>query len=122
MSLESDVYTALNVAAVRALVSDRIRPEAAAQADATPYVVYVLVSTVPVADLAGTETLAQHRIQVDCIADSADEAAALNRAVIFAMRSAVATLKNRWVDTRSLPFDAGTRRFGVSSDFLVWNG
>lgn len=121
MSLESDIHAALNVAGVTALVGDRISPEEAPQHTAVPYVVYSVVSATPVTDMAGTERKALWRVQIDSVAQTPDAAAELDLAVCAAMLAAVATLKNRWDDTRSLPLDIGTRRHARSSDFMVWH-
>lgn len=122
MSLESDVFAVLNVPAVTDLIGgNRIYPEEAPQHCGVPYVVYSVVSTVPVQNLDGNDPKAQVRVQIDCIANKQDEATALDRAIRAVLRAAVGTLKNRWDDTRALPLDIGTRRYGRSSDYLVWH-
>lgn len=133
--LEENLYTYLQTkAAVTALVSTRVYPDAAPQTATLPFLVYTRISTVREHKFgsAGTETgLTQSRIQIDCYASTYSGVSALSEQVRLALSGFRGTFGSGFanrislVDENDLPADPdygeqiGVRR--KTLDFMVWH-
>lgn len=124
MSIESEIRTALgNYSGLTALVADRIRPVTADRDDTLPYVAYDIVSVVPENGLEGHLGKTQYRVQIDAwAADKRANVEPVRDAIRTAMANANASAspRNRWEDERDHQYEPGTKRFGISIDFMVW--
>lgn len=78
MSFESDLFAALNVAGVTAIVGEKFTPGVAEQGTSAPYAVWNRISSQRENSLAGfTSGLERVRVQLDCYATTFDGATAL---------------------------------------------
>ncbi len=83
MSVESDVYTTL-----AGLVEGKCYPVIAPDSPATPYIVYTVITGVPVVSLDGLSGLTRKRMQIDVWADTYESQKTIESQVSNAMESA----------------------------------
>lgn len=123
MSLASDIVAALSAnATLTGLVADRIRPDMADEADASPYVVFEEISSDPANGLDGHHGKTLSRVQITAWAATFEVARQCADAILAAMKTANSggTLKNTWQERRDQPFDIATRTFGIEQTFTCW--
>jgi hypothetical protein len=113
---QQDLYALLsNSSAVTALVGTRITPGIASQNTAVPYISYFLPSTVNLNALdTNVKIGANSSIQIDCWANSPDEATAVGDAVEAALTTGYVTFR------REEERDPETERFRSLLDWKVW--
>lgn len=114
---------------VTALVGTRIRPGTLGQSDTGSSIAVQTISHVPASDLEGESGFAKTRLQVDCWADSDNDAAVLAEAVRDASSGFRGAMGNTFVhgcylETDSDEFEkptAGTevQDYRVSMDFEI---
>lgn len=88
MSAEADVKTALGVAGVTALVSDRVYPDIRPQDDPLPAIVYTRAGTEFINNIHGTVALTRAQMGIGCYAETRAAAEALADAAHTALLSA----------------------------------
>ena len=121
-ALVSRLATAPDVAA---LVGERIFAEVLPYGQAMPAITYQHISLSPLPVLRGTAGLDNPRVQIDCWADTYNEARSLARAVRGAMKGLESVAESyigaaSLIGSRGLP-DADSRRSRVSMDFSLWH-
>lgn len=118
---EEALRAALVAAApVTAICSTRIKLAGGTNDQTLPAISYQRISTVPTDHLAGGGTLDQVRVQVDCWAVKADDAAALAAAARDAISPAdqagIATMQAQEGPT----LDTDARAWRVRTDYFIW--
>lgn len=110
MSFESELFAALNVAGVTAVVGENFTPGKGEQDTEPPYAVWTRVFSARENSLDGfTSGLEKIRVQVDCYSKTFDEAAALAAAIKAAVdANNSATLKLLVVNEQNF-FEEDTR-------------
>ena len=112
---QQDLYALLsNASAVTAIVGTRITPDVASQNTTVPYIAYQLLSTVNSNPIdTNVRVGANTRIQINCWADSPDQATALADAVETALTTGYVVF--RYEDR-----DEDTERYRTLLDWKVW--
>lgn len=83
MTFESDVYAAMIASSeLTALIGDRLTPSHHSHGTQAPYAVYTTIFADGAYDLDGPTGLERVRLQVDCYAETADEARLVAEAVV----------------------------------------
>ncbi len=119
MSVEQTLFSVLtNDATVAGLVVDRVRPVEAAQGEVLPYVVYELVSSVPIESPDTGQETNESVIDVACYgtdyANSKAVAKAVRAALINGLGASVIEDEN---DFR----DDATQRKSVVQTYRIWH-
>lgn len=114
MSVESDIYTAL-----QALVSGRLYPDVGPQDATLPYMTYQQVGGDAANFLAGNPSKRNARFQINAWARTRAESATLIRAAEDLMRS-TSTLNATTLGGAVAVFEPDTKLFGSTQDFSVW--
>ena len=112
---QQDLYALLIASSpVTALVGTRITPGNASQDTAVPYITYHAPSTVNLNAVdTNVKVAANTRIQIDCWADSPDDATALADAVETALTTGYVVFMRE-------DRDIDTERFRTLLDWKVW--
>lgn len=121
MSFESDLYTVLSVAAVTALVSDRIVPSHMSEGSLPPYIVYTPIFDDRRYDLDGETNLSKVRTQIDCYAEDPDTAASIAEAVIAAIPETGWPLHRTAHSEQDLGLEPDTRLFRRMLEFSIFH-
>lgn len=111
-------------AAVAAIAGDRVYSMLAPQGERRPCIVFVRVSEIEDATLKGAQGIAQSRVQIDCWAETPDQANALAEAVRARMQGlsgtfAGAVFCGAWADRINEGQDRETLAWRVSRDFRL---
>jgi hypothetical protein len=114
MSVESDIYTAL-----QSLVSGRLYPDIGPQDATLPYMTYQQVGGDPANFLAGIPSKRNGRFQINAWARTRAESATLIRSAEDLMRT-TSTLNATTLGGAIAVFEPDTKLFGSSQDFSVW--
>lgn len=125
MSINSRLFSRLSAdAGVSALVFAsgiyRIYPVQVPQDAQYPAVVYQTVNNTPINHLTGESDLQNDRVQIDCYAESSDQAHALADAIKAAMQGDANNFKAVRVSRNDIPFDDDTKLHRVSIDYSIW--
>ena len=110
--------------AVVLLADERIFTLLAPQGERRPCIVFTRVSELEGATLAGPDGLVETRVQLDCWAETPDEASALAEAVRARVQGLAGvfggvTLCGAWADRLREDQDRDTSLWRVSRDYLV---
>lgn len=118
MSVESDLYDTLRLyAPLSALVALRIYPEAIAQDDALPAVVYSKTDSEAITLLDGTVALTRNRMAVQAFSRTRDEADTVIGHVIAALAARTPPVP---VESRIGGFDDTVGLHAASAEFDIW--
>ena len=128
MSLESGIVARLNaVAAVTALVSDRIYANVLPDNKTHPAIVYQLISTLPIdSNLNADGGKLQSRVQFTLIADSTTDREALGEAMKTALKryqgaaDDITILDSRLENLFDQAYDLETEQTARICDFLIY--
>lgn len=116
MSAESIVYDALRLdAQVAALVATRIYPDAIAEGEPLPAIVYARVATEPVITLDGTVHGERAAMHIECWSKTREQAEDVANAAIAALLAA-----KRYYNNRASAFDPDVGAHAVSLDVDIW--
>lgn len=112
MAIEGDIQALLSP-----LTDDRVWPVLSVQPATTPYLIYSVISDVPLVTLDGPNGTDNLRVQIDAYADSYGAAKALAKRVKDAMQGAA--FINTPLSSRDLS-EPEEKLYRVSMDFSVW--
>lgn len=117
MSFESELTSHLGHSSITALVSDRVYPVIAPQGASVPRIVYTPVAMDQVHNLGGRDgSLRFVRVQIDCWAETFDEALSVEAAVRSRMDTAASNFRSV-LTSRFDDFEDDTRLFRRSLEF-----
>lgn len=125
MSINTRLFSRLSSdAGVSALVFAsgiyRIYPVLLPQDSAYPAISYQNISNNPINHLSGESNQQNDRVQIDCWAETNDQAHAMADAVKLAMQGSANNFKAIRLTRIDLPYDNDTKLFRVNQDFSIW--
>lgn len=116
MPLAADLFAVLNGATAAA---DRVYPVEADQNAIAPFIVYQRISSDPVSSLNGNSGLDSVRVQIDCYAQTNEQAWTMARAVRTALNGQ--SFKPLLLTESDAPPDPSTRLYRVTQDYRLWD-
>lgn len=113
MADESIVYTTLTAGSPS--LGARVFAIIAEQGAVAPYVVYSLISSVPLDNLEGRPSLDNRRVQIDCYATTYKAA----KNLFYACRDRLEAISHLTSES-FVNYESDTKLFRVSGDFSLW--